>query len=170
MAEAPIFCPDAFRLTPLEARLTAQARAFGAAVLAPRAAQWDREASFPTANYRDMAANGLLGICIPEGQGGLGADYRAYALTAAEKKTVTALCDLIIPADEKSPAASAVGVPHTAALGCNTPATASALAGDRSSAVRSVARCMMRGSRMTCGSERRTVASVASRSATEAAA
>ena len=32
-------------------------------------------------------------------------------LTAAEKKTVVALCDLIIPADEKSPSASAVGVP-----------------------------------------------------------
>lgn len=32
-------------------------------------------------------------------------------LTAAEKRTVTALCDLILPADEKSPAASAVGVP-----------------------------------------------------------
>ena len=84
MPDAPIFDPGAFRLTPLEARLTAQAREFGQAVLAPRAAQWDREASFPTANYRDMAANGLLGICIPEGQGGLGADYRAYALTAAE--------------------------------------------------------------------------------------
>jgi hypothetical protein len=32
-------------------------------------------------------------------------------LTDEELKTVTALCDLIIPADEKSPAASAVGVP-----------------------------------------------------------
>ncbi|HEY2342354.1 MAG TPA: gluconate 2-dehydrogenase subunit 3 family protein, partial [Chthoniobacteraceae bacterium] len=30
-------------------------------------------------------------------------------LTDEELKTVTALCDLIIPADEKSPAASAVG-------------------------------------------------------------
>src|SRR3954468_15325171 len=32
-------------------------------------------------------------------------------LTDAEIKTVTVLCDTIIPADEKSPAASAVGVP-----------------------------------------------------------
>ena len=32
-------------------------------------------------------------------------------LTEAEMKTVTALCDVIIPADDKSPAASAVGVP-----------------------------------------------------------
>ncbi len=32
-------------------------------------------------------------------------------LTDAEMKTVTALCDTIIPADDKSPAASALGVP-----------------------------------------------------------
>ncbi len=32
-------------------------------------------------------------------------------LTAAEKRTVTALADIIIPADENGPAASAVGVP-----------------------------------------------------------
>jgi len=82
--DAPIFDPAAFRLTPFEAALTAEARAFGAAVLAPRAARWDREASFPTDNYRDMAGNGLLGICIPADEGGRGAGYRAYCLTAAE--------------------------------------------------------------------------------------
>src|SRR4051794_13002432 len=32
-------------------------------------------------------------------------------LTDGEMKSVTLLCDTIIPADEKSPAASAVGVP-----------------------------------------------------------
>jgi hypothetical protein len=31
-------------------------------------------------------------------------------LTAAQRRTATALCDVIIPADEKSPSASAVGV------------------------------------------------------------
>lgn len=35
----------------------------------------------------------------------------AMKLTAAELVTLTALCDMIIPADETSPAASAVGVP-----------------------------------------------------------
>ncbi|MBC4016766.1 acyl-CoA dehydrogenase family protein [Siccirubricoccus deserti] len=79
-----MFDPAAFRLTPQEAALTAQAREFGATVLAPRAARWDREASFPTGNYRDMHANGLLGICIPAEDGGLGAGFRAYCLTAAE--------------------------------------------------------------------------------------
>ena len=83
-AEAPIFDPAAFRLTPQETALTARARAFGARVLAPRAARWDREASFPTENYRDMHTEGLLGICIPAEDGGFGAGFRAYCLAAAE--------------------------------------------------------------------------------------
>ena len=82
--DAPIFDPAAFRLTPFEAGLTARAREFGARVLAPRAARWDREASFPTGNYRDMHAEGWLGICVPEADGGAGAGFRAYCLAAAE--------------------------------------------------------------------------------------
>lgn len=82
--DAPIFDPRAFRLTPFEADLTARAREFGTRVLAPRAAKWDREASFPVDNYRDMHAEGWLGVCIPREEGGLGADFRAYCLAAAE--------------------------------------------------------------------------------------
>lgn len=81
---APIFDPAAFRLTPEEAALTERVRTFGEAVLAPRAARWDREAAFPTDNYRDMHREGLLAICIPRAQGGLGATFRAYCLAAAE--------------------------------------------------------------------------------------
>lgn len=84
LADAPIFDPDAFRLTEAERALTAKARDFGRRVLAPRAARWDREASFPVENYRDMHAEGLLGICIPAEEGGLGAGFRAYCLAAAE--------------------------------------------------------------------------------------
>jgi len=82
--DAPIFDPAAFRLTEQEAALTAKARGFGVRVLASRAARWDREASFPTDNYRDLHAEGLLGICIPSEEGGTGAGFRAYCLTAAE--------------------------------------------------------------------------------------
>ncbi|WP_270933201.1 acyl-CoA dehydrogenase family protein [Falsiroseomonas oryzae] len=82
--DAPIFDPVALRLTAQEAALTAKAREFGGRVLAPRAARWDRDAAFPTDNYRDMHAEGLLGICIPESEGGIGAGFRAYCLTAAE--------------------------------------------------------------------------------------
>jgi alkylation response protein AidB-like acyl-CoA dehydrogenase len=83
-ADAPIFDPRGFRLSPFEADLTARAREFGARVLAPRAARWDREASFPTDNYDDMRREGWLGICIPRADGGMGADFRAYCLAAAE--------------------------------------------------------------------------------------
>jgi hypothetical protein len=38
-------------------------------------------------------------------------DFWPLTFTGAERRTVTALCDVIIPADEKSPSASAVGVP-----------------------------------------------------------
>ncbi len=82
--DASIFDPGAFRLTAPEAELAARAREFGRRVLAPRAARWDREASFPTDNYRDMHREGLLGICIPAAEGGLGAGFRAYCLAAAE--------------------------------------------------------------------------------------
>src|SRR5580658_6463757 len=79
-----MFAPDAFRLADAEAELVARARRFGAQVLAPRAAQHDRDASFPIENFRDMHPAGLLGICIPKEDGGLGADFRAYCLAAAE--------------------------------------------------------------------------------------
>jgi len=81
---APIFDAEAFRLTPHEAGLAARAQEFGARVLAPRAARWDREAAFPVENYRDMHREGLLGVCIAEAEGGLGAGFRGYCLAAAE--------------------------------------------------------------------------------------
>lgn len=52
--------------------------------IASRSAEYDRAAAFPTANWDDFAANGLLGICIPRDEGGLGADFVAYALVAEE--------------------------------------------------------------------------------------
>jgi len=84
MTDAPIFDPDAWHLTRKQATLTATARALAAEKFAPRAADYDRAATFPTENYRDLADAGLLGICIPEEEGGLGADLKTYMLTAAE--------------------------------------------------------------------------------------
>ena len=51
---------------------------------APRAARYDSEASFPYENYADLREQGLLGLCIPQAYGGLGADYETYCLVAAE--------------------------------------------------------------------------------------
>lgn len=81
---APIFDPVAWSLTEEQAALCARARDLAAEKFAPRAEQYDREASFPTENYRDLAASGLLGICIPKEEGGLGADLKTYMLAAAE--------------------------------------------------------------------------------------
>ena len=82
--DAPIFDPDAWRLTEKQAQLCAETRKLGQDVLAGRAARYDREAIFPTENYRDMADRNLLGICIPEEYGGRGADLKTYMLAAAE--------------------------------------------------------------------------------------
>src|SRR5438067_3054885 len=82
--DAPIFAPDAFRLGDEEAALIDRARCFGARVLAPRAAQHDRDATFPIENFRDMHPEGLLRICVPKEHGGLGASFRTYCLAAAE--------------------------------------------------------------------------------------
>src|SRR6186713_480696 len=82
--DTPIFAPDAFRLGDEEAALIAKARRFGARVLSPRAAQHDRDATFPIENFRDMHPEGLLRICVPKEHGGLGASFRTYCLAAAE--------------------------------------------------------------------------------------
>ena len=82
--DAPLFDPDAFRLNDQERELAALARRVGKAHFAPRAEKYDREAIFPTENYQDMHRLGLLGICVPKANGGQGAPYRTYMLTAAE--------------------------------------------------------------------------------------
>lgn len=82
--DAPLFDPAAFRLTDRQAALADKARELGRTVFAARAAAYDREAVFPSENYRDLHREGLLGICIPEAQGGLGADYQTYSIVAAE--------------------------------------------------------------------------------------
>jgi alkylation response protein AidB-like acyl-CoA dehydrogenase len=82
--DAPIFAPEAFRLSDSQAELIARARTFGRRALAPRAEKHDREATFPIENFRDMHPEGLLAICIPKEEGGLGADFQTYCLAAAE--------------------------------------------------------------------------------------
>jgi len=83
-ADAPIFDPQAFGLSDGEAELNALARRLGRSRFALRAAEYDRDARFPTENYQDMREAGLLGICVPKDHGGLGADFRTYSTTAAE--------------------------------------------------------------------------------------
>src|ERR1700726_2907591 len=82
--DAPIFDPRAFRLNGDQAAIITLARELGQTVFAGRAAAFDRDATFPTENYKDLHSAGLLGIAIPKKHGGLGADYQTYALAAGE--------------------------------------------------------------------------------------
>ncbi|MBP8295006.1 MAG: acyl-CoA/acyl-ACP dehydrogenase [Burkholderiales bacterium] len=77
-------CGEHYPLTALQRDLLEQVRALGRERFAPRAAQCDRDATFPFENYDDLRAAGLLGVCVPAAYGGRGADYATYALLAAE--------------------------------------------------------------------------------------
>ncbi len=74
--------PD--QLTPQQRELIDLAARLGRDKFAPRAAQHDREASFPFDNYADLREAGLLTICVPREHGGLGADFATYVMVAAE--------------------------------------------------------------------------------------
>jgi alkylation response protein AidB-like acyl-CoA dehydrogenase len=59
-------------------------REFAAQRLAPHAAAWDRNASFPREALKELAALGAYGIAVPEGYGGAGMDYTALAVALEE--------------------------------------------------------------------------------------
>ncbi len=82
--DAPMFDPDYYGLTGEQAALCAEARRLGEESFASRADEWDRDAVFPMANYRDLHEAGLLAVCVPKEHGGHGADLKTYALMAAE--------------------------------------------------------------------------------------
>lgn len=70
--------------TPRQRELLTLAHTLGRDRFAPRAAQWDIEASFPFPNYDDLRDAGLLALCVSQAHGGLGADYASYMMVAAE--------------------------------------------------------------------------------------
>ncbi len=51
---------------------------------AERAAAYDREPAFPFENYDELRAAGMLGLCIPERYGGMGATFKDYMYISAE--------------------------------------------------------------------------------------
>lgn len=58
-------------------------RAMGPA-MKERAVVYDREARFPTENFADFRANGLLAVSVPTRYGGLGASYADYVRVSEE--------------------------------------------------------------------------------------
>lgn len=73
-----------FDPTPRQRELIELARSLGQERFAARAAVYDRDAAFPFENYADLREAGLLALCIPAVDGGLGADFQTYCLVAAE--------------------------------------------------------------------------------------
>jgi alkylation response protein AidB-like acyl-CoA dehydrogenase len=71
-------------LSDRQRELIERAGRLGRERFAERAARYDAEASFPFENYADLREAGLLGLCVPESHGGLGADFETYCLVSAE--------------------------------------------------------------------------------------
>lgn len=59
-------------LNPLQQKLTAHARELARARFAPRALEYDRTASFPKEDFKDLFECGLLAAAVPTEYGGLG--------------------------------------------------------------------------------------------------
>jgi alkylation response protein AidB-like acyl-CoA dehydrogenase len=60
------------------------ARRFADEEIAPKAAQWDREHTFPREVFAALGELGLMGVCVPEDHGGAGADFLSYVLVLEE--------------------------------------------------------------------------------------
>nr|AAK38074.1 BEC [Cupriavidus necator] len=70
--------------TPQQARLLAPGQPPRPRALRRARSTWDREASFPFANYADLREAGLLALCVSQAFGGEGADFATYCMVGAE--------------------------------------------------------------------------------------
>jgi butyryl-CoA dehydrogenase len=59
-------------------------RNFANDVLAPQAAQVDRDHMFPTESIKQLGEMGMMSVFIPEEYGGSGMDYVSYAIAMEE--------------------------------------------------------------------------------------
>jgi len=59
-------------------------RQFAQEVIAPQAAQWDRDKTFPKDVHKELARLGAYGVAVPEALGGAGLDYLSLALILEE--------------------------------------------------------------------------------------
>ena len=64
--------------------------------IAPHAARWDRESTFPREALQGLAAMGLYGVAIDERWGGAGLDYTALALACEEISAADAATATIV--------------------------------------------------------------------------
>src|ERR1700732_3890993 len=72
------------RFTEEQRLLRDTAREVAQNLLAPHAAEWDREARFPKEALAELGKLGFMGMLVPEQYGGAGADHVGYALALEE--------------------------------------------------------------------------------------
>jgi butyryl-CoA dehydrogenase len=72
------------RLTEEQRLLRDTAREVAQDLLAPHAADWDREARFPAEAVAELGRLGFMGMLVPPEYGGAGADHVGYALAVEE--------------------------------------------------------------------------------------
>ena len=77
-----------FDLSEEQQLLESSVREWGAREVAPRIRELDREHRFDRGIVPQMAALGLLGICVPEKHGGAGMDYLCLGLASEELEFV----------------------------------------------------------------------------------
>jgi butyryl-CoA dehydrogenase len=72
------------RLTEEQRLLRDTAREVAQNLLAPHAAEWDRDARFPKEALAELGKLGFMGVLVPPDYGGAGADHVGYALALEE--------------------------------------------------------------------------------------
>lgn len=71
-------------LTPEQEMIRDAMRQFAAERLAPFAAEWDRNCTFPREALKELAGLGAFGMAVPERWGGAGLDYLSLAIALEE--------------------------------------------------------------------------------------
>jgi alkylation response protein AidB-like acyl-CoA dehydrogenase len=71
-------------LTDEQREIRELARRFAEERVAPHAAAWDREHTFPREIFAALGELGLMGVCVPAEHGGAGADFLSYVLVLEE--------------------------------------------------------------------------------------
>jgi len=71
-------------LTPEQEQIRDAMRAFAQERLAPFAAEWDRNKTFPAQALRELGELGAMGVCVPEQWGGAGMDCMSLVLMLEE--------------------------------------------------------------------------------------
>ena len=139
-------------------------RAFASSRIAPRAEAIDRENRFPQELWREMGALGLLGITVPEAEGGAGMGYLEHVVAMEEISRASASVGLSYGAHSNlcvnqirlngSPEQKARYLPklisgaHVGALAMSEPGAGSDVVGMRLKAERKGDLYLLNGSKM----------------------